>query len=317
METTSPRKHKRHSTGEYFPFVSANICRFITEQLVQHDYDFVIEYGSGGSTIYYLQALLEAQKRCVFTSVEYNPDWFHKMVKTIQAMWPQDALASEKHERHPWPFDKCKRYIHGRNASRLEIPEGMGRLKKAQEKMGGLWSFRLPLLRFFPNCRPIDGFYSASIKNSIDMQLILRTELFKDQYGESPIREEYVQNPLKPLQSRIDAQKEVSAAFLIDGGPRGDILKTILDLDDQYTCFRPTVFMCDANKVIYANQMKRRPKGVFVDGSNQTIDGSPLYTRKLSGAKARFLHDAEHVDPSSQAKKELWFYRSNAMEEKT
>ncbi len=81
METTSPRKHKSHSTGEYFPFVSANICRFITEQLVQHDYDFVIEYGSGGSTIYYLQALLEAQKRCVFTSVEYNPDWFHKMVE--------------------------------------------------------------------------------------------------------------------------------------------------------------------------------------------------------------------------------------------
>jgi hypothetical protein len=72
--------------------------------------------------------------------------------------------------------------------------------------------------------------------------IILKRDFLKDQYGESPIKKEYIYAPFEYLLRDIQKGEKITALFIIDGEPRFDILKLILDIEEQNDNFFPVIF---------------------------------------------------------------------------
>jgi hypothetical protein len=293
------------------PYLSDNIVTFVTNKLKEEDYDFLIEFGAGNSTRYFLSKLIEFGITCDFISVEYNSKWFKELVRSIKVDLEDRSISEEKIELNPWSYRKCKRFMIGDNATQFEVPFLLRRLPKAKKSFGGLFNIKMLLYRMQPGSRPVNGYYSIRIEDSINFLLLLRSELIKDQYGESPIKHEYIEAPLEPVIQRLETNQNIRAVFLIDGGPRSDILNSVLDLEERYTNFFPTIFLCDANRLIYSESQNRRPSGAFIRGSNRSLQGESLYTKTITGGKAKFLYGKEEILPIEFAAKELWFYQSS------
>jgi hypothetical protein len=117
------------------------------------------------------------------------------------------------------------------------LPDDLKRLPAAKQALGGSSNVKMFLYRLKKSSRPRDGCYSVKIENSIQFLAFLRSEFMKDQYGESPIKKEYIDAALDPIRRRLSLDKTTAAVFLIDGGPRGDIVNSILDLQDIYSNF--------------------------------------------------------------------------------
>jgi hypothetical protein len=292
------------------PYLSDNIVAFITNKLKEENYHILVEFGAGNSTRYFLSKLTDFEIQCEFISIEYNSKWFKELVRAIKVDLKDRSISEEKIELNPWSYHKCKRFMLEDNATRFEVPFDLGRLPKAKRSFGGPFNIKMLLYRLQPGSRPMDGCYSVRIEGSIKLLLILRSEIMKDQYGESPIKHEYIEAPLEPVIQKLQTNQNIKVAFLIDGGPRSDILNSVLDLEERYTNFSPTIFLCDANRSIYIESQNRRPAGVFIQGSNRSLQGESLYTKTITGRKAKFLYGKEEILPSEFAAKELWFYQS-------
>jgi hypothetical protein len=293
------------------PFLSDNIATLIIEKLKEENYDFIVEFGAGSSTRYFLAKLIEFGKNCTLISVEYNYKWFKGLVKLIQADLESISTSHEKLILKPWSYEKCERYLRGKNATLLNVPEDLKRLPKAREAFGGPFGLKMLPRRLVKASRPIDGHYAITIDNSINLRLILRSELMKDQYGESPVKQEYIGAALEPIKRELSSAGTIKAAFLIDGGPRGDIVHSILDLEEISSDFCPTVVLWDAYRFFYGEAIRRRPSGAFIRGSNRTLKGEPVYETCDLGKKAHFWSDNARVSPDEWAKREVWFYQSS------
>jgi hypothetical protein len=299
-------------TDQPVPTISDNISIFITEKLKEENYDFLIEYGSGNSTRYFLSKLLKFEKQCTYISVEYHPGWFKELVKLIKLDFNAAFTSEEQFELRSWNYEKCKIFLHGKNASPLNIPSELKRLPKAKRAFGGLFNIKMLLHRMRKESRPIDGDYSVTIEDSIKLHLFLRSQMMKDQYGESPIKEEYISAALIPVTQSLTSKKDLRVVFLIDGGPRSDILNSILDLEERNKNFVPTIFMCDANRSFYSHEISRRPNGVFLKGSNRTLNDELLYKDIYDSKKANFWFDKENVSSNELMEKEVWFYQAKS-----
>ena len=293
------------------PYLSDNIVAFIANKLKDEYYDFLVEFGAGNSTRYFLSKLLDFGKQCKFISIEYNSKWFKELVRSIRVDLKARSISKEKLELNPWSYMKCKRFILEDSATHWEIPLELRRLPKAQRTFGGLFNIKMLLYKLQPKSRPVDGNYSITIEDSIKFLLILRSEIMKDQYGESPVKQDYIEAALEPVIQSLPTKKNTKAAFLIDGGPRSDILNSILDLEERYPNFYPTIFLCDANRSIYSESQNRRPAGVFIQGSNRSLQGESLYKKIITGKKAEYLYGRGKILPSEFAEKEVWFYQSS------
>ncbi len=292
------------------PYLSDNIVAFVTNKLKDENYDFLVEFGAGNSTRYFLSKLLNFGKQCKFISIEYNSKWFKELVNSLRVDLKARSKSEEKLELNPWSYMKCKRFILEDTSTHLEVPFELRRLPKAKRTFGGLFNIRMLLYKLQPRSRPLDGYYSITIENSVKFLLILRSEIMKDQYGESPIKHEYIEAALEPVIQGLLTKKNIRAAFLIDGGPRSDILNSILDLEERYPNFHPAIFLCDANRSIYSEPQNRRPAGVFIQGSNRSLQGEALYKKIITGKKAEYLYGKGKILPSEFAAKEVWFYQS-------
>ena len=299
----------RHN-NQPVPFLSDNIVNFITKKFKDENYDCIVEFGAGSSTRYFLSKLLDFGKKCKFISIEYNAEWFKELVKSIRADLKYHSISEENFELHPWSYMKCKRFIFEDNSSRLELPFELRRLPKAKKIFGGIFNIKMLLYRLKSGSRPLDGHYSITIEDSIKFLFILRSEMMKDQFGESPVKQDYIEAPLKPIIRNLPKKNNIKVAFLIDGGPRNDILNTILDLEERYSNFHPTIFLCDASRSIYIESQNRRPTGVFIRGSNITLQGESLYKKVVVGKKAEYVYGREKISPREFAEKEVWFYQS-------
>lgn len=145
------------------PYLSENIVAFVTNKLKDENYDFLIEYGSGNSTRYFLSKLLKFEKQCTYISVEYHPGWFKELVKLIKSDFNAAFTSEEQFELRSWNYEKCKIFLHGKNASPLNIPSELKRLPKAKRAFGGLFNIKMLLHRMRKESRPIDGDYSVTI----------------------------------------------------------------------------------------------------------------------------------------------------------
>lgn len=292
------------------PMLSDNLTTFIANKMKETDYDAFVEYGTGNSTRFFLNHLLQLKKKCLFITVEYSHSWFVETIKAIQSDLKHISISEEKLRLDPWTYGKCKRYLHGKNATSLDLPPDLRRLPAAKKTFGGPLNTKMLSYRLKKNNRPLDGCYTVTIEDSLEFMLFLKSEFMKDQYGESPIKREYIEVGLDPIRRKLSQGEVVNAAFFIDGGPRGDIVNSILDLEEANGEFDPTIFLCDAYRLYYAGSVSRRPSGIFIKGSNKTLNGEAVYKRNNFGKKAQFWHGKLEVSPAELAEKELWFYQS-------
>jgi hypothetical protein len=299
------------NTAQPVPQISDNVVEFIIKKLKETDCDIFVEYGAGNSTRFFLKHLLQLEKKCLFISVECNYFWFMETLRAIRSDLKSIPTSEDQLQLKPWTLEKCKRYLSGNNATSLDVPEDLRRLPKAKRILGGPLNIKILLYMLSAGSRPHDGYYSVKIGNSLHFLLFLRSEFIKDQYGESPIKKEYIDTTLEPIRQKLLSEETLVAAFLVDGGPRGDILDSIFDLEDSNNGFHPTVFLCEAHRSYYADPIRRRPSGVFIQGSNITLNGEPAYKREAAGKKAEFTYGRARASPEDLAEREMWFYESN------
>lgn len=310
MSKISKEPQKVLDIAHPVPMLSDNVTEFIIKKLKETDYDFFVEYGAGNSTRFFLKQLLELEKKCLFFSVECNYSWFTETVRAIRSDLKSIPTAEAKLQLEPWTLEKCKRYLSGKNATSLDVPADLRRLPKAKRILGGPLDTKTLLYKLRKVSRPHDGYYSVIINDSIHFLLLLRSEFIKDQYGESPIKKEYIDAALEPIRQKVLSEQKLAGAFFIDGGPRGDILDSIFDLEETYSGLSPTVFLCEAHRIYYADPINRRPSGVYIQGSNRTLNGEPAYTKEEMGRKAEFTYGRALVSPEDLAEREVWFYES-------
>ena len=101
------------------PYLSDNIVALIANKLKDENYDFLVEFGAGNSTRYFLSKLLDFGKQCKFISIEYNSKWFKELVRSITVDLKARSISEEKLELNPWSYMKCKRFILEDNATLL------------------------------------------------------------------------------------------------------------------------------------------------------------------------------------------------------
>ncbi len=298
-------------TAQPVPQISDNLVEFITNKLQDTDCDIFVEYGAGNSTRFFLNHFLKLEKKRLFISVECNYFWFIETLKAIKSDLKSIPTSEDSLQLKPWTFEKCKRYLFGNSTTSLNVPADLRRLPKAKRILGGPLNIKILLYMLSAGSRPHDGHYSVKIGDSLHFLLFLRSEFIKDQYGESPIKKEYIDTTLEPIRQKLLSEETLLAAFLVDGGPRGDILDSIFDLEDSNSGFHPTVFLCEAHRSYYADPISRRPSGIFMRGSNITLDGEPAYKRETVGKKAEFTYGKTIASPDDLAEREMWYYESN------
>lgn len=299
------------NTTQPVPQISDNLVELIIKKLKDTDCDIFVEYGAGNSTRFFLKHLLQLEKKRLFISVECNYPWFMETISAIKSDFKSIPVSEDHLQLKPWTFEKCKRYLFGDSATCLNVPADLRRLPKAKKILGGPLNIKILLYMLSAGSRPHDGHYSVKIGNFRHFLLFLKSEFIKDQYGESPIKKEYIETTLEPIRQKLLSEETLGAAFLIDGGPRGDILDSIFDLEDSNSGFRPNVFLCEAHQSFYADPISRRPSGVFMRGSNITLDGEPAYNRETVGKKSEFTYRKAIASPEDLAEREMWYYESN------
>jgi hypothetical protein len=301
-----------YKSADPYPTISDNITLLIDNKINELNFDYFIEYGAGNSTRYFLNKMCNAQKKITYISMEYNYNWFLHTVEAIKSDFIKENIKSNSLKLTPWSYGKCKKYFEGKNLDRLSIPENLKRLPKGRKKMMGKHNSKMLIYRFSKYCRPHDGVFYANIADTLTLYFYLKRDFMKDQYGESPIKNEYISTPFEIFSKNLHLGEKVTAIFIIDGGPRSDILERILNMEEKYDNFFPVIYLCDANKNIYSQQVKRRPQGVYYEGTNKTLDKRVLYEHnaKASAEKMKFWYGREDVAINELIEKEVWHYNS-------
>lgn len=311
-------KYIEHSVGRIYqplidkpvPTISDNIVHFINEVISKYKFTHFIEYGMGNSTRYFLKIILKNKKRLNFVSVEFDPKWYFTTISLIRDDFISETDNANQLKKSIWKYSKCKDYIKAKNASTLSIPQALQRLEKGKRKLAGKYYYKLLFYRLIKSTRPFDAIFSFMIENTINLNLILRRDFIKDQYGESPVKDEYINAPIELLMNHLNQSEGLAALFLIDGGPRHDILKRILDIEETYANFLPIIFLCDANRNYYHDQTQRRAKGIFIQGSNMTLNKLRLYTHDPNRPKSEFTYGKDDVSDGDLTDKEVWYYNA-------
>jgi hypothetical protein len=294
------------------PMISGNIAKFINEKIEKLDFHFFVEFGAGNSTRYFLKQIYNAKKNVNYISLEYNLRWFLKTVEAIKSDFNPLIHKPQHLKLTPWSYAKCKKYLGGKNLSQLKIPDHLKRLPKAKKKLAGTLNYKMLTYRFSEKKRPSDGIFNITIGDLLKFDFILKKDFIKDQYGESPIKNEYIKAPFESLLKNIEKREKIIALFIIDGGPRFDILKRILDLEEKNKNFSPVIFLCDANRIFYNEQIKRRSNGVYIEGTNKTLNRGTMYENQTidSADKVKFFYGKENISAHELIEKEVWYYNS-------
>ncbi len=311
------------------PVLSDNNSEMILKE-TSKGYDFIVEYGMGASTLYFLP---EAQKhKSQFISVENNFNWFEICIQEIKK---QTAFKEISHTNRQWSWNEIKDFIkkptqtdipdifkrHSNWADKLSTGPFFRFSPKAHSrfsgKLGPLWPILKPIFsltnKMLYAVRPDNLLQNGEWKGQHkECTLILRNvaPCIKDQFGEATNMMEYIGAGLKDIQKELEEQKNVSALFVIDGGPRHKIVQEILNLEEQYEGFQPTIILCDASRVFYHDTLNKRSSGKFIAGTNKTLKGDPVETG-MSGPNAQFWAGGNKTG-DELSKQEVWYYSRTA-----
>lgn len=314
---------------EYFadpcPVLSDNNSQLIFD-CIGKGYDYVVEYGMGASTLYFLKAVLNQKTK--FISVENNFDWFQICVQKVKR---QTGFQEFLYTWRSWTLEEITRFVNGE--SQVDVPQQYKRFthwrdrlgtgpffrfsplskSRISGKLGFLWPVLKPTFQIFskiyyllyPGKRPQDGEWRGKHGEA---ELILRNAApsIKDQFGEAPNMMDYIYAGLKDIKLDLEAGETVKAAFIIDGGPRHKVVEEILSLEEQHENFKPTIFLCEGSRIFYHQTLAKRPSGRFLSGTNFTLKGT-LILPDVVGEHAKFWVGGDKTG-LEQAQQEIWFY---------
>jgi len=323
---------------EYFknavPILSENNVEIICKE-IDESYDYFIEYGLGSSTLFFINKFKKYNLTLI--SVENSFNWFTTVVKYLNKLF---CVIDFVKEVSYYKMKEIIKFSKQLNIENLAIPQKfsrrmdwkanllLGRFKKfnprSNSKYRGIipfWRYakyiligiRLITLAFNPKIRPTRSLCKGRIKNIFFIFRNVPPEM-KDQYGESPSREEYIEAGLIEIREALQKQKIVKSCFFIDGGPRAVITRTILEMEKEYPNFYPTIFLCEAYRAFYNEVTVQRLSGKYLIGSNLTINGQEVYSepKKLMDKDyAKLWFGNENITKEELAQKEVWFYKKS------
>ncbi|MCK4306044.1 MAG: hypothetical protein KAY24_17525 [Candidatus Eisenbacteria sp.] len=292
------------------PYISDSSVELILDTIREFEADFIVEYGSGASTQYFLQQFVNSGRKLSFISLETSGKWFHTNTESITKNLAAHHLTELSCTTTPWSLDKIKAYLQGKSQPVIDIPPDLRRLPLAKRKLWGSPLRRLRY-RFLKAARPFDGQFTVLIDDTVRFIYEQRAEFVKDQFGESPFRDNYIEAGLGHMRRALaHDDEEVKAIFMIDGGPRGDVVNAILDLEEAELRFRPAIFLFEAQRVFYEKATHRRPSGRYIPGTNRMLNGQAVYhtSRNTDSRATIFWYGKETVTAEEMSEREMWFY---------
>lgn len=327
------------------PHMSENIVEWICQSLQEGDEKkILIEYGSGGSTLFFIDYLLENKIDAAYVAVERSYRWYLSLQKEIEEKF-REKVAGKKKDRVFWSMAKYLQFVTSTNRTVLDIPDEIKMLpefqSKARRMLGRYLALRLDqCLRLSKNPKQVGAgkrmidkialkmarnhgkapFFDATtyyqLCDAIDFHLEFRLELFKDQHGESPTKKEYILAGTQPIEKKLEEGRRFKAIVLIDGGPRGDIVSEILNMEERWPQLKIEIFLLDAQQNCYRQVISRRKKGIFVKGTNRLLNGKDVYqkpdTRKIDAATRKRIEynmGKTDLEVSDFSGRELWYYK--------
>jgi hypothetical protein len=149
---------------------------------------------------------------------------------------------------------------------RFEIDSG----SRLQGKLGifkPIFKLLNRLIRMHPKFANENSFWKTEIGNCKFFYELVSPGM-KDQFGESPNRDEYIQAGVKHL-----TDSEQNILIMIDAGPRHYILDEVLKLLEGKNLH---ICLFDAHRPEYTEILDKY-QGTFYQGSAKLVDGSNFY----------------------------------------
>jgi hypothetical protein len=284
------------------PHMSATAASFIRGKLLERRQGkrYIIEYGSGGSTLYFTSALEAENLPCTYVAVERHHQWYRAVAETLQL---------EFYDREPWGVKGFLRFLLATPA-RGDIPAECRRLGRHKRNM--LKMIPRDLLR-----RRLDDYFCTmryrGTKGAMVIDYVYVYEGFKDQFGESPNKQLYIDEPLAGLLEDAERGERIYASAIVDGGPRADVSDRMLSLSGIYPNVECEVFLLDAGRGFYVDLLNSHPHGRFVGAEeNVRVDGTP-YLQPPHTFGSRPCDDLMASPTLAHAlETDLWYCTSNA-----
>ena len=305
---------KENLNNIYVPTLSKNNVEFIDNLIQQKKIDTIIEYGSGFSTIYYLNNL--QYKNIKFISIETTKYFFCRNIRIIKNLFKIKKIDIKKlfwtqKDYNSFINNKFKPYteiINGSSRHELWVDNlKYGKFKKIVNFLINkcllkkdnifLKVFELlnSLLKLLPQYREYYCTYSFCL-NKIRFIYELIPPAMKDQFGESPNRDEFLEKGLK----HID-ENDKNILIIIDSGPKHYIAEKIIN-----KLVGVNIYLCVATA--YRPEYKevfKKYKGEFSPGNTKLINNYPYY-------EIHYLENKKYSveKMNSIISKELWYFNN-------
>lgn len=144
-------------------------------------------------------------------------------------------------------------------------------------------------------------------QKEMDLKIFYCYEGFKDQFGESQNKEIYIKTPLMAIEDALQSGAHIELISIVDGGPRRDIVKYLIELSNTYENLKLDIFLLEAGRGWYADFINRYTEGKFVSAdSNVKADGSIYLEEPKFRSKCDNLSGSGSVQRALQT--ELWHY---------
>ena len=294
------------------PILSKKNVRFIEKIINEKNIDSIIEYGSGLSTLYFIKNL--KNKKIKFTSVENTKIWFYKNIKNItKTFTPTNCILNKS----SWSGNDYKKFYKTTVEPFGEISKEKSKYKKIIKllKLGPFYRFEKDgnskysgkLFILLPIIRPLFIFINSLLQklnkfnneksewkcqiDELDFTYKLICPTFKDQFAESPNRDDFVYAGIESLKNE---SKSKNILVMIDGGPRHYIVDQIIKKNYRHNIH---IFLFDAYRPEYKFIFDKY-KGTFFQGEEELVDGTNYYSIFTEEKK------------TSHLAKELWYFNN-------
>ena len=296
---------------KHIPTLSKKNVEFVNYIIEKENIDLLIEYGSGNSTLFFLNKL--KTKNLKFISIENTKFWFYENIKTIKKIFnPKNSQLNRRY----WTSDDYKGFLNTKTLPFTKIIDGRSKIeiwkrymklgpfyrfeKDSKSRLAGKLFFLLPFFKPFFHILnnlliKLNKFKNEKSEWKCNVENIyfnykLISPSIKDQFGESPNINEYVDAGLEMIKEKNEIK---NILFMIDGGPRHYIVEKILSKN-----YKKKIHLClfDAHRPEYKTILDKYG-GEFISGEEQLIDGTIFYTNfKNEKVKKEILS------------KELWYF---------
>jgi hypothetical protein len=276
------------------PVLSKKNVDLINQLLEKDQPDLIVEFGSGGSTLFYLDFLNSKSIKTKFISVENTDYWFSSITDKVEEKYGKGRLTTER-----WSMQKYNEFFAGPKKPFTPIIEGTSRYDRWRRfrKLGpfyrlesssgskiasllpkGAFNLVEPVIARFVKIARLTGLmrdYDARFElncGNVDFIYLLRGPAIKDQFGESPFRDSYSD----AWNEYFRAEKKIF--FMIDGGPRHYIVDRIRTFSEKHPGTKCTIALFDAHRPEYEPILEKFPQAQFECGSLELADGSKFYS---------------------------------------